>query len=140
MGSRAEELFDSVAKAALDDAWQIAKRYWPGALTLVLPASGLLVEALNPGEKNLGFRVPALMAARGLLAQSGPLATTSANLSGAASLLTSDEVAKCFPGIPMLAPLPWPLSSGIASTVLQWKASGSWQVLRKGAVIPKDLL
>ena len=101
MGSSPEELFEWVEKVALDDAWEMARNFWPGALTLVLPAKGLIVDALNPGAMTLGFRVPAHSAALDLLSNSGPLATTSANLSGSAPLLTAEEVSKCFKGLPV---------------------------------------
>ena len=39
-----------------------------------------------------------------------------------------------FPGIPILGPIPWPNSSGMASTVIEWK-EGEWTVLRAGSVV-----
>ncbi len=135
MGENAEELFDFVSPQARDDAWEMAKSFWPGALTIVLPAVGDLVNVMNPGKESLGIRVPAFGMAKELLAQTGPLATTSANISGKTPSLTAEDVARSFPGLPLLGPLPWPSSLGLASTVLAWEAPGRWQVLRKGAVI-----
>lgn len=63
----------------------LAERWWPGALTLVLPASDLLPPWLSNPRGTIGIRVPDHPVARALLAASGPLATTSANLSGSAS-------------------------------------------------------
>lgn len=118
-------------------AWrQLARRGWPGALTLVLPARGGLVEWLNPGGSTLGLRVPACERARELLRFTGPLATTSANRSGQRAALTAAEAAAYFPELPLLAPLPWPAPSGQASTVLSWAEQGGWTVLRAGAFLP----
>jgi L-threonylcarbamoyladenylate synthase len=115
---------------------ELANTAWPGALTLVLPAKGPVVEALNPGAASLGLRIPACEPARELLRLSGPLATTSANPSGHPAATTAAEAAAWFPQVPLLGPLPWPRAGGQASTVLAWNASGAWQVLRAGAYLP----
>ena len=135
MGSDPIELFEFVSKSALNDARLMARIYWPGALTLILPASGPIVEALNPGKANLGLRIPACEMTLELLSQSGPLATTSANLAGEQPPLNAEESANFFPDLPLLGPLPWPRASGLASTLALWQSPGCWQVLRSGAVI-----
>ena len=116
-------------------AFELAAAHWPGALTLVLPAEGPLLEQLNPGGNSLGLRVPACSMAQQLLRLSGPLATTSANRSGEPAATTAAEAAACFAAeaVPLLGPLPWPAPSGQASTVLGW-IDGTWQVLRAGSV------
>lgn len=139
MGARADDLFESVLPSALDDAWGIAKTYWPGPLTMVLPVIGPQVDYLNPTGTSLGMRVPARETARNLLAQSGPLATTSANLSSCEPALNAEQAAEYFPGVPLLGPIPWSSGSGLASTLIFWKSPGNWQLLRRGAVIPKSL-
>jgi L-threonylcarbamoyladenylate synthase len=69
--------------------WQeIAAKYLPGALTLVLPASAKVPQVMNPNHSNtIGVRVPDLKLAQDILGQTQPLATTSANLSGQPPLL-----------------------------------------------------
>ena len=104
---------------------------------MVLPASGTLVDSLNPFSRNsLGLRVPNCKLAIDLLSRSGPLATTSANLTGHSPCLSAWDSFNCFPGIPLLAPVPWETASGTASTILEWKNEGSWEILRIGAVNP----
>ena len=76
----------------------------------------------------------ALVVARELLSQTGPLATTSANISGKSPVKDAFEASIQFPEIPILGPVPWPKSSGIASTVVEWK-EGKWNLLRSGSVI-----
>ncbi|KGG13036.1 MULTISPECIES: L-threonylcarbamoyladenylate synthase [Prochlorococcus] len=137
MGSSSEDLFNFVNEVALKDALSIAQKYWPGALTMVLPSSSELVHELNPGGVSIGMRVPDCDLAKHLLSQSGPLATSSANLSGQEPLLLSEEVAAKFPRFPLLAPTPWPKPSGLASTVISWQGPGNWHLIRKGAVIPE---
>ena len=139
MGANKEQLLDLVLPIALEDASEFAHKYWPGSLTLVLPALGSMVNLLNPEGEKIGLRVPACEMARELLSKSGPLATTSANISGSKPSLSVKEASKYFPGIPLLGPLPWPISSGLASTVVVWKNTGDWEVLREGAVMPKEI-
>ena len=139
MGSSQEELFKFVLTCALADAKEMAEKFWPGALTMVLPATGDVVDALNPGQKTMGMRVPACKITRELLDFSGPMATTSANISGLSPSITAVEAAKAFPGVPMLGPVPWPQSIGQASTIISWQEKGNWKVLRRG-VIKTDFL
>jgi L-threonylcarbamoyladenylate synthase len=126
---------------------QVADRYLPGALTLVLPASDRVPPTLNPQDPStIGLRVPNHPIAQRILAQTGPLATTSANLSGQPALQTLAEIAATFPQVLTLDFDDWgktdapettvPRSSpvsGIASTVAKWMGNG-WEILRQGAV------
>ena len=139
MGASQKDLFECVSPEALEDAKLIANRYWPGALTMVLPATGPIVNRLNPGKQNIGIRIPACTVALDLLSKSGPLATTSANLSGGKPCIDETQVAKCFPDLPLLGPIPWPNSSGLASTLIIWHSSDHWQVLRNGAVMIESI-
>lgn len=129
-------------RQALPIAWhpawlEQAAICWPGAVTLVLPIEGRLTEALHPGGTSLGLRVPACEVARELLRCSGPLATTSANLSGSQPVRDPDEATALFPGVPLLGPLPWPRGSGRASMVIAWQASAqAWRLLRAGDAPP----
>ena len=133
MGGDVDGLLEGVEECCRDDARALAERFWPGALTLVLPARGPIVDLLNPGGSSLGIRIPACPPTCALLKTVGPLATSSANLSGQSAAGSAEEAAMMFPAIPQLGPQPKP--SGLASTVAQWCGSGSWQVLRQGAVM-----
>ena len=134
MGGCLDDLFEFVHPCAKEDALKLAKIYWPGALTIVLPTIGNFSKNLNRHSNSLGFRIPALRLARDLLIKTGPLATTSANISGEEPLKDALEASIKFSGIPILSPLPWPKSSGLASTVVEWK-EGEWNLLRAGSVV-----
>ena len=134
MGGCLDDLFEYVNPCAIQDGLKLANNYWPGALTIVLPTIGNISKNLNSNSNSLGFRVPALRLARDLLMQTGPLATTSANISGKSPVKNALEASIQFPGIPILSPVPWPHSSGIASTVIEWK-EGKWNLLRSGSVV-----
>ena len=135
MGGDVESLLADVEESCLGDARLLAERFWPGPLTLVLPARGRIVDLLNPGGSSLGIRVPACPLTCALMRIVGPLATSSANLSGQLPAGSADEAAVMFPAVPQLGPQPWQKPSGLASTVAQWCGAGSWQVLRQGAVM-----
>ena len=134
MGGCYEDLFEFVQPCAFEDGLKMAKIYWPGALTIVLPTVGKLSDNLNSNSNYLGLRVPALKIARDLLLRTGPLATTSANISGKSPVKDALEASIQFPGIPILGPVPWPNSSGMASTVIEWN-QGKWELLRAGSVV-----
>ena len=117
------------------EIWQsAADRYLPGALTMVLPASDLLPAVMNPlGNKTIGLRVPDSSIARSILRQTGALATTSANLSGAPPLLTMAEISENFPQVFTLdLDLNIP-TLGQPSTVIEWN-NYNWKLLRQGAI------
>jgi L-threonylcarbamoyladenylate synthase len=138
MGATPESLWPYVTGTAEEKkAWQqVADRYWPGALTLVLPASENVPCAMNPTDPTtLGIRVPNCEIALEILRQTGPLATTSANLSGQSPLLTMTEIEAQFPTVLTLASVPSTLtSSTVPSTVVQWQPKNQWNVLRQGVV------
>lgn len=119
---------------------QVATSYWPGALTLVLPASPLVSPAMNLLDRTtIGIRVPNFPLALKILGQTGPLATTSANLSGQAPLESVAEIEAQFPEVLTLVPAelataPTALTaSSLPSTVAKW-TGGGWEILREGAI------
>ena len=134
MGGCLDDLFEFVNPCAIEDGLKLAKKYWPGALTIVLPTIGNISKNLNYNSSSLGFRVPSLRLARDFLMQTGPLATTSANISGESPVKDALEASIQFPGIPILAPVPWPKSSYVPSTVVEWR-EGEWSLLRSGSVV-----
>jgi L-threonylcarbamoyladenylate synthase len=139
MAATAEELWPFVCgKKDEYEIWQqVAQKYWPGALTLVLPASGLVPKAMNPLDPTtIGIRVPNCAIARKILAQTGPLATTSANLSGQQSLQEVAEIEAVFPEVLVLSASEWNKQTppqGVPSTVAKWTGK-DWQILRQGRV------
>lgn len=139
MGATVEVLLQNVEQRCHADAAALAGLHWPGPLTLVLPARSAWVAQLNPGGFSLGCRIPACAQTRQLLVESGPLATSSANLSGEPAACNEEEAARKFPGIAQLGPQPWSPHSGQASTVLEWCGRNSWRCLRRGAVMPEGL-
>jgi L-threonylcarbamoyladenylate synthase len=74
---------EAVASLASPLARRLAGRFWPGPLSLVLPAAAGLDPLVTSGDATVAIRVPGSEVARALaLAAGGPLVSTSANLSG----------------------------------------------------------
>jgi L-threonylcarbamoyladenylate synthase len=125
--------------AAEHQAWQsLAERFWPGPLTLVLPAADTVPLAMHPKDPDtIGIRVPQHPLALTLLQRTGALATSSANRSGAPPLETMGAIATQFPEVwtlfdPQLNPA-HPTGTGQPSTVVRWTETG-WQLIRQGAI------
>ena len=72
-------------------AYQLATRFWPGPLTCVVPKQPTLPESVS-ATNTVGVRVPDHEVARALLRAAGPMAVTSANISGQPSPSTAQEV------------------------------------------------
>lgn len=114
---------------------EITQKYWPGALTLVLPASEEVPKAMNPRDPStLGVRVPDCAIACDILQETGPLATTSANRSGEPPLESLAAIATAFPPVLALETPEPPQASGLPSTVVKWTGTG-WDILRQGSVL-----
>ena len=74
-------------------AERLAARYWPGPLTLAVPAPAALPRDVTGGRTTVGVRVPAAEIARAVCAGCGkPVTATSANLSGEQPAANPDEV------------------------------------------------
>ncbi|MFM8524610.1 MAG: L-threonylcarbamoyladenylate synthase [Cyanobacteriota bacterium] len=136
MGADPEVLLSALQLPLHPDWVAMAQQVWPGACTLVLPASAPWIRSLHPQGGTIGLRVPASALALELLRLTGPLATSSANRSGDEPCQSAEQAAEVFPETPRLGPVPWPPGSGVASTVLRWVGPSDWRVLRAGAIRP----
>ncbi len=82
---------DQIVAEPNEKIFKLARRFWPGPLTMVLPRHHDLSDKLST-DNSIGVRVPDHPVALELLAASGPLGVTSANLSGGENARTADEV------------------------------------------------
>jgi len=139
MGSEQKHLIDYVHESAKEDYENIASKYWPGALTIVIPASEKQTENLTSNDLTIGLRIPNSYMAQSLFRETGPLLTSSANISGSEGSTTVEGIALDFPSVKILGPIPWGKGSGKASTIIFWKKSGDWRLIRKGEVLVREL-
>jgi L-threonylcarbamoyladenylate synthase len=117
-----------------DVARLLARRFWPGPLTLVIEAAPELAAALHSPTGRVAVRVPAHAIAREVAARAGSVVTaTSANRSGCPPSATADEVEVALGSLLDLLLDAGPAPGGAPSTVID--ATGSVPVLlRAGAV------
>jgi len=111
---------DDLEKIARDIpslALRLAARFWPGPLTIILPKRADLPPAVS-ATSTVGARVPDHPVARELLRAAGPMAVTSANLSGRESPRSALEVMSQLRGRIPLVVDGGETPGGVASTVV----------------------
>ena len=116
-----------------DRAHRLAERFWPGALTLVLPAVS--------GDATQAFRAPDHAVALDLILAAGPLCATSANRSGEPDTLGADEVLIAFATQQdELAAVVdgGPVPGGVPSTVLDLSVTPA-RIVRDGPITRDQL-
>ena len=138
MGSEQKQLIDYVHESAKEDYEDIAAKYWPGALTMVIPVSKKDNAILTSSDFTLGLRIPNSYIAQTLLKETGPLLTSSANISGFTGATTAEGIALDFPSVSILGPVPWEKGSGKASTIISWEKSRKWKLIREGELLIKE--
>ena len=138
MASEYEQLIGFVHESAKEDFENYASKYWPGALTMVIPSSKKNIENITSNDFTLGLRIPNSYMAQSLMKVTGPLLTSSANISGFKGSITAEEIALDFPSVNILGPVPWEQGSGKASTVISWVKNRDWRLIRKGEVLIEE--
>ncbi len=128
---------EEVALELTECARRLAAHFWPGALTLVVPRHPSLPDNLSP-LPTVGVRMPDLPFTRELLRQSGPLATTSANLSGRPSPTTAVEVLTQLGGRIEILIDGGACPGGVPSTVVDCTAPDP-KILRQGAISQEEI-
>lgn len=126
---------ESLAREVSPAARALMSTYWPGPLTLVLPARSSLPAALTAGTATIGVRWPSHPVATGLVGTLGaPVTAPSANPTDAAAPRTAQEVLAYFEGRLALVLDGGPTPGGAPSTVLDVTVDPP-RVLRPGAVV-----
>jgi tRNA threonylcarbamoyl adenosine modification protein (Sua5/YciO/YrdC/YwlC family) len=85
------QTFDALAQSVPDAVRALVEAFWPGALTIILPAASSLAWDLGDTQGTVALRMPANPLALELLAETGPLAVSSANLTGQPAATTASE-------------------------------------------------
>jgi L-threonylcarbamoyladenylate synthase len=117
----------------------LAEAFWPGPLTLLLPRTEAVPDAVTAGRELVGVRVPGHPAAQALLAAAGvPIAAPSANLFGHTSPTTAEHVLADLDGRIDAVLDAGPTSIGVESTVLD-PTQTPMVLYRPGAVTAEQL-
>jgi len=131
------EDLDKVTAEIPPIAAKLAARFWPGPLTLVVPKHPNLPEVVS-AVPTVGIRVPDHPVARALLRAAGPMAVTSANISGQDSPKTARDVSRQLNGRIPLVLDGGETPGGVPSTVVNCLGSEP-VILREGPVTLKDI-
>jgi L-threonylcarbamoyladenylate synthase len=127
------DMVTAVAAALSPVARRLAARFWPGHVTLVLPARAGLPAALTAGTTTIGVRIPAHATARELAARLGrPVTAPSANPPGAPPARTIDE-ARAYFGDRVGAYVDGGRCDGAASTVVAIEGE-QMRIVRAGPI------
>jgi L-threonylcarbamoyladenylate synthase len=121
------------------EAQALAERFWPGPLTLVLPASEVVPAIVRAGGPSVALRCPAHPVALALIRAAGrPLAAPSANRSQHLSPTLARHVASSLGDAVDLILDAGPTEAGLESTILDL-TSARPRILRPGPIGPADL-
>lgn len=121
----------------------LAERFWPGPLTMVLPAhmDAGLADAVTAGLPTVALRMPAHPVMQALLGQLPcPLAAPSANRSGGVSPTQADHVRASLEGRIDAVIDGGECARGLESTIVALRADGTWQLLRPGPIAERKLI
>ena len=124
-----------VAAKLTPEVKTIAEAFWPGPLTLIVPKHPNVPDIVSRFP-TIGIRIPDHPVARQLIDLAGPLAVTSANLSGAENTVTAQEVAVQLEGRINLVVDGGQTPGGVPSTVLDC-ASEKIKIVREGPITMK---
>ena len=115
-------------------AEELAKRFWPGALTLILTAQSALRMDLGETGGTIAVRVPDNQDARDLLRHTGPLAVSSANVTGLPPATNVEEAIEQL-GDSVAVYLDGGQTPGnIPSTIVDFSVHGTGRLVRRGVI------
>ncbi|MEN2737959.1 L-threonylcarbamoyladenylate synthase [Microbacterium sp. X-17] len=121
---------------------QLVERFWPGGLTIVLPAQPSLSWDLGETQGTVAVRMPAHRIALELLEETGPLAVSSANLTGEAAAIIASDARKMLGDSVAVYLDDGPSERGVPSTIVDATAlarGGPARILRYGIVTNDEL-
>lgn len=127
----------ALAESVPDVVGALGKKFWPGGLTIILDAQPSLAWDLGDTLGTVAVRIPNHPLALELLAETGPLAVSSANLTGQAPANTAAEAKEQLGGRVSVYLEAGPVR-GIASTIIDAtglaRGTGGVRIVRSGAV------
>ncbi len=134
-----QESMEQWGKNIPEYAWELAKAFWPGPLTLIIPKADSVLNLLTADQASVGVRVPAHPIALAILqAFDGGLAAPSANPFTRISPTQSSHVAEYF-GEELWIVEGGPSEVGLESTIVD--CTGKYPViLRHGVITEEDIL
>ena len=134
-GSMLRALAGQVPEAAR----KLVARFWPGALTIIVKAQRSLPLELGETRGTVAVRVPDHDQARALLRRTGPMAVSSANVSGQPAATTAGEARHMLADAVAVYLDGGRAPGGEASTIIDFTSDEHGRVLRQGAIDLEEL-
>lgn len=121
-------------------AYRLAEAFWPGPLTMVLPAKDIVPKCTTAGLPTVAVRCPDCAVTREIIRKAGvPVAAPSANISGKPSTTTAEHVYHDHKGkIPLIID-GGPCQVGVESTIVDLTEERP-RLLRPGGITPEQLI
>ena len=134
------EQIDVFCRNVPECAYKLAEKFWPGPLTMVLPAKEIVPKRTTGGLSTVAVRCPDSNVTRQIIAVAGvPLAAPSANISGKPSTTTAEHVLHDHDGkIPLIVD-DGACRVGVESTIVDLTEDRP-RLLRPGGITPEQLL
>ena len=131
---------EDICHSIPESAWLLAEKFWPGPLTMVLPAKDIVPKCTTAGLPTVAVRCPDCAITREIIRLAGvPVAAPSANLSGKPSTTTADHVYHDHAGKLPLIVDGGPCRVGVESTIIDLTEDRP-RLLRPGGITPEQLL
>ena len=130
---------DALCKDIPQAAWNLAEKFWPGPLTMVLPAKDCVPKCTTANLPTVAVRCPDCDVTREIIRLSGvPIAAPSANISGKPSTTTAEHVLHDHDGKLELIVDGGPCRVGVESTIVDL-SENTPRLLRPGGITPEQL-
>ena len=136
-----EEQAEMLARDPLPDNFYIlARKFWPGPLTIIVPAASRLPLKVTANTGNIAIRIPQAKIPLQVIRAAGvPITATSANLSGESECTTASAVLQ-----QLQERIPIVVDGGtspreVASTIVDLSEDGGWRLLRQGAIPRQEI-
>lgn len=124
---------DGLVSSVSPQARDLTRAFWPGALSLVVQQASSLAWDLGDAQGTVMLRMPLHPVAIELLRENGPMAVSSANISGRAPATTAGEAREQLGGAVAVYLDGGACEQGLASTIVD-VSQGQPRILREGAV------
>jgi L-threonylcarbamoyladenylate synthase len=130
------EQAEELSKDLPDEFYALARKFWPGPLTIIVKAGSRLPLKVTANTGNVAIRVPnAKIPLAVVTAAAIPITATSANLSGASECTTAEQVRDQLHGRINVIVDGGTSPRDIASTIVDLTDDGArWRVIREGAI------
>ena len=127
---------EDLARPLPEEFYKLARKFWPGPLTLIVQASSKLPLKVTANSGNVALRVPSAKIPLAVVQAAGiPITATSANLSGATECTTAVQVRDQLQERISIIVDGGTSPRDVASTIVDLSSdNGNWRVIREGAI------